>query len=135
MLKWISAHYHACCAVTRVRQLDRQVNRFNQITLCRLNNFNVCLDAIYRRIEQEASTGQCTKELADHLSSEIDRLESLHRSFGIQVDTLTGQMFRLSQAVELHNGAGKLLNARIDSLESEMKRISRPAYAMGPSLN
>jgi len=141
MLKWISAHYQACRAVTRVRRIDRQVEKFNQVTYGRLNNFSIWLDALAKQTEQVACTSQCTKELADHLSSEIDRLESMIREVSIDAGRIEGkldgaitQMHNLARAVEFHNGAGKLMLARFDELERRFNRVQRSKNAQIASI-
>lgn len=133
-MKWLMAHYHACRAISMVRQLDRAVEKFNSVTYGRMNNFSIWLEAIASHVEQIASTGQCTKELADHLSNEIDRLESLIREASIDFGRIEGklngsisQMHNLAKAVELHNGAGKLLNSRMDDLERRFDAAQRMA--------
>ncbi len=134
-MKWLMAHYHACCAITRVRKLERVIDRFNRITYGRLNNFNVWLDSLCKEMEFQAKSNRCTKEQADHNSTEIDRLESIIRDLEAKLETAIGQMHQLSRAVELHNGAGKLMHQQIDELHSKIEKYRLPLAIMEPSRN
>jgi AraC-like DNA-binding protein len=137
MIKWLQVHYQAASANSRARSVERKFRKLRNITIERMASFDCWLCSIRKSTEN-------ARELADHCSSEIDRLESLHRDDSIRIDELAKkldltvcQLQRLCAAVELHNYCGKILNERIDTLESEVKSLreqARPAVNAGPVL-
>jgi len=135
-MKWLKAHYHACCAITRVRNLERVVDRFNRITHGRLNNFNIWLDSLCKEMEFQAKSNRCTKEQADHNSTEIDRLESLNRDLQIKLDEAIEGISELKKGLEIQNRACELMCDQISELYGQVQRLDRPVMAMTkPSRN
>lgn len=132
-MKWLMAHYHACCALARVRSLESQFEKFRSRAFYRLRNFNVCLDSTVSHLQK-------TRQIVDHSFEQIDLLSAGERHLSRDMVDLSEQIVlvhqridKLNRCIELQNGMIADLNRRLEDVSLFVVRPS--ALSALPSVN
>ena len=50
-MQWLMSHYHACCALIRVRSLEKKLDCFQSAVNLRFYNHNTCIDATIKHAD------------------------------------------------------------------------------------
>lgn len=132
-MKWLQAHYHACCAVARVRSIEKAFDRFRSRIFCRMQNFNVWLDSTVKHLEH-------TTIKVDKIADDVDLINAgqRHNSRDIvdlheQFVLLGNRIDNLNKCIVIQNSVIRDLNCRLHDVSHMV--VARPSVVAVPSKN